>query len=140
MRAQAFGTTATLMAVLLAAASLTAGARRPQASPRTVLDVMLGTTVPASTAIFDVTEPPKTPAEWQALAKHATAIIDSGALLLAPSRARDKGQWVTEVRRHVEDATRVVKAAEKKDFDAYLAASDSLAESCVNCHKVYLSR
>jgi hypothetical protein len=140
MRRHDFIAGMTLAVAVLTAVSVRADTRRLQTAPKTVLDVMIVMTVPASNAIFEVTDPPATPAAWQALASHAATIIESGALLLAPSRAPDQGEWVNQVRLHVDSATRVAKAVETRNVEALLAASDSLAESCVTCHKVYLAK
>jgi hypothetical protein len=139
MRLPRFTAAAALAAAVLFSVSLHAS-RTLQTAPRTVLDVMITMTVPASNAIFEVTDPPATAAAWQAIGRHAATIIESGALLLAPSRARDQGEWVTQVRLHVDSAARVAKAVETKDVEALLAASDSLAESCLTCHKGYLAK
>lgn len=131
-------------AILAAAALLTvtvSGAQKDApAAPRTVLEVMVRMTVPASAAIFDVGEAPKTDAQWKALRAHAVTLMDTGPLLLAPGRARDQGEWANQVRTHVDAAGRVAKAAEARNFDALLAASDAVAETCVTCHKGYLAK
>jgi hypothetical protein len=129
-----------MAAAVLAAATLHATAAAPAggAEPTTVLDVMMMMTVPASNAIFEIADPPKTDEAWRAIRAQAARLADSGELLLAPSRARDKGEWVTQVRSYVGVATAAVKAADAKNFDALVAASDALADTCVECHKRYL--
>jgi hypothetical protein len=133
---------ALVAAALLATATLhaTAAAARAAADPDTVLAVMMTMTVPASNAIFELADPPKTDAEWRAVRVHAARLAESGELLLAPSRARDKGEWVTQVRAYAGAASAALKAVDAKNFDALLAASDALADTCVECHKRYLAK
>jgi hypothetical protein len=104
----------------------------------TVREVMNRMTIPASTAIFDISEPPKSDAEWKAAERHGVALIEGANLLLTGDRVRDDGEWMAQARAHRDAAIAVATAAGSHKFEALLEASDALALTCVNCHKSYL--
>ena len=121
--------------LFIAAATITAAAAT---DPVTVRDVMLQITDPESTAVFDVVDAPRSEAEWSAARAHAARLVDSGELMLAPSRVKDNGEWISQVRAYADASAQLVKAADAKNFDDWLKASDSVAGTCVGCHKIYL--
>lgn len=136
-RPGAFGWSCVLLMALLS--TVAAAVQQPALpSDASVLEIMERVIVPESTAIFDVTDPPAHAADWAAIGAHATALVETERLLLAPSRARDQQEWTNEVRAYAAAITAIDKAAKSKNFDAFLDASDALGATCANCHAKYL--
>jgi hypothetical protein len=140
MRTQTFTWLTGGITGLLLATAAAVTAQEGSTSKATVLQIMEQTVVPESTAIFDIAEPPKAAAEWTAARTHAVAIARTGELMLSPANSPDKGEWVAQVQAYVDAGNRLARAADAKNFDAFLEASDALAETCVNCHAKYLEK
>ena len=117
-----------------------AGAVQNGSAPANVLALMEEIVAPESDAIFEIVDPPRDPAQWAAARGHAAKLLSVGPLMLVAGVAKDNDEWVTQVHAYDAAAANLVKAADVKNFDAFLAASDAAAESCVNCHKRYLAR
>lgn len=110
------------------------------AEEQTVRQIMEAVTVPESNSIFEVMDAPKTDPEWQRLRDAATKLMATRDQLLDPSRARDAKAWVAQVNTYGDAAAGVKKAVEARNFDGLLEASDSLAATCLECHKLYLGK
>jgi hypothetical protein len=124
----------TALAVCLAA-PLVAGA-----AADTVREVMEQLTIPASTAIFDVADAPKSDTEWATLRGHVATLAEGGRLLTTGDRVRDRGEWLVQAQAHIDAIARLSKAIEGRNFDAMLEAGDALAVTCENCHAKYLAK
>jgi hypothetical protein len=107
---------------------------------KTTRQVMLDMVVPASDAVFAVAEPLKNAAEWATLQGQLKTLTDAGALLTADRVRRNDGSWRQELTPYRDAVAAAAKAAAGKDFDAFTAASDKLAETCINCHARYLPK
>ena len=107
---------------------------KPVGSVKQLMEVF---TIPLSDAIFEVVEPPTTDAEWAKVRTSALALAESGNLLMIGRRARDQRDWMKFSRGQIDAAEAAMAAAEAKDFDALLKASDALSETCYACHERY---
>jgi cytochrome c556 len=130
--------------VLLAACLLVSSAAFAQesqiktvASVGELMELMI---IPASDAIFRVSDAPKDAQEWTLVRKQAVLLAESGNLLMVGTRVKDRNRWMKMARLQVDAAVAALKAADDKNFDALLAASDQIAASCTSCHDVYLRR
>ena len=105
----------------------------------TVSQLMVNIIYPTSDAIFYIERtPPKTDVEWNAIRNQALMLAESGNLLMMPSRARDKGDWVKDSKMLVDVGAAAYKAALAKDMvDGIVALNKLLNDSCVVCHQQY---
>jgi hypothetical protein len=81
---------------------------------------------------------------WEAVENSALILIDSADLLLTPGRTCSNGRAVplgadwTRFVDQLREAGRVAyKAAQSKNMDSILAASEVLATACSSCHNRY---
>jgi hypothetical protein len=146
-------------AAVPAAARTTAAGIKPEA---TLLQVMRGILFPSSNVIFaaqnDISKLP--PAEdpstspnpltnsyggWEAVQNAALALSESANLLVIPGRLCSNGRpapvaradWTKYVNGLREAGRAAYKAAQKKDQDAMVDASGTVADACSACHDVY---
>lgn len=138
------------VALLLAAAGTLAGCQgqtdstantvAPVLEPvATTREVMLGITIPASDAIFQVAaEMPATDADWESVRVQALALAESGNLLMIGSRVVDQGDWLEFSKQLIETAKAAAQAAAEKDAEKVSAAGDSIYEVCDSCHRKYM--
>ena len=117
-----------------------AGASSQDRPQRSALEIMEQMTVPASDAIFNITDPPATNAAWAAAGAHATTLRESAVLLKADRSRPDDAGWQKEVQVYLDAAEGAIKAIERKNFEALTAASDQLGETCVTCHEKFLNK
>ena len=102
----------------------------------TMSDLMVHMIYPTSDAVFYITtRAPKTDEEWAALQARTLTLAESANLLMMPSRARGREQWLKDAKLMLDAGTAAFKAAKAKDLAALEALSDQLYESCVTCHK-----
>jgi hypothetical protein len=86
---------------------------------------------------------PKTQADWENLAEHATQLAAAGALVRVPGTGVQDMTWVTtpgwqKWSRAMSDAAlAALKATEGENFEALVAANGQLVESCEGCHKEF---
>jgi hypothetical protein len=131
----------TVLVVLAAAVTVDGqAARRPAATtPRpigTMSELMVHLIRPASDAVFYITSrTPTTEAEWGTLQAQTLLLAESGHLLLMPSRARGRAQWLTDATLMLEAGRKAFAAATAKDVAALEALNDELYQSCVTCHQ-----
>jgi hypothetical protein len=111
---------------------------KPVATPK---EIMLVITVPASDKIFDFSaEPPKDEDGWSMLRLYALAVAETSNLLVMPGRAPDQApEWNQYAAEQLAAALAVAKAAEAKDADKMMAASNELYEICGRCHDQYMA-
>jgi hypothetical protein len=124
-----------LTGLLVVTASALQETFKPVATVRDLHDAMI---TPASDAIFEAgNTPPGNDREWTALRNNALILAESGNLLMLEGRAKDNDRWMKMSRALVDAAATAVKAAEDKNADAVVEASDPITESCMNCHEPY---
>ena len=133
---------ALLLGIALAAQSAAAQAKPPAAAPSgqvigTMSELMVQMIYPTSDAVFYITSrTPKTDAEWAALQGQTLTLAESANLLMMPSRARGREQWLKDAKLMLDAGAAAFKAAKAKDLAALEALSDQLYESCTTCHTV----
>jgi hypothetical protein len=114
----------------------------------TIKQIMNGIVTPNATAVYDsvgtivslegVKEiAPQNDEEWTALGDKAASLVESGNLLLIGDRVLDSGDWVTMTKAFMDAAQTALKAAQAKDTDAVLSASEIINQTCDNCHAKY---
>jgi cytochrome c556 len=86
---------------------------------------------------------PKTKAEWETLAEHATQLAAAGALVRVPGTGIQDRTWVAtpgwQKWSHAmsDAALAALKATEAEDLPALVAANGQLVQSCEGCHKEF---
>ena len=127
-----------------------AAAAVPAAAPvATVRHVMQGITMPAAATIWDSVSTvvdaagvhenqPRTDEEWAVVEANAAVLIESANMMLAESRAVDRGDWVKFANMLRDSATTALTAAQKKDPQGILAVGEVINRSCDACHERYL--
>jgi cytochrome c556 len=119
--------------IVLCGGALAAQAPQPVGS---MSELMVQILYPTSDAIFYIsTRTPKTDAEWVELQAKTLTLAESANLLMMPSRARARDQWLKDSKLVLDVGTAAFKAAKAKDVAALEALSDQLYESCVTCHQ-----
>ena len=104
----------------------------------TMSDLMVQIIYPASDAIFYITtRTPTTSAEWTALEGTSLMLAESANLLLMPSRAKDRGQWMKDATLLLDVGEAAFWAAKEKDVEALTELNEQLYQSCVQCHRNY---
>jgi hypothetical protein len=102
----------------------------------TMSELMVHVIRPASDAVFYITSrTPGTEAEWGTLQAQTLMLAESGHLLMLPSRARGRPQWLADARLMLEAGRKAFAAAKAKDVAALEALNDELYQSCVTCHQ-----
>jgi len=108
---------------------------RPVAS---VSQIMKAVVVPSSDVLFGVAaEAPKDDAGWTAVQNNAVMLMESGNLLMIPGRAKDQEGWLKASQALVEAGMKAFKAAEAKNVDELVMASDLVYNTCEGCHNTY---
>jgi hypothetical protein len=99
-------------------------------------ELMVQIIYPTSDVVFYIsTRTPKTEADWVQLQGQTLVLAESANLLMMPSRARGRDQWMKDAKLLLEAGTAAFKAAKAKDVSALEALSDQLYESCTTCHE-----
>ena len=86
---------------------------------------------------------PKTDADWENLAEHATQLAAAGALVRVAGTGVNDTMWVASPdwqkwARALSDAgMAALKATEGKNAEALVTANGQLVESCEGCHKQF---
>ncbi len=102
----------------------------------TMSDLMVQIIYPASDAIFYITtRTPTTSAEWTALEGTTLMLAESANLLMMPTRAKGREQWMEDAKLLLEVGEAAFWAAKEKDVAALEALNDQLYQSCVQCHR-----
>ena len=123
----------TLLLLASACTQQTPDPFQPVASVLQLHQVMID---PASDVVFKGVETPDD-AAWAAVRNSAVILAESGNLLMIAGRAKDTGDWMNDSRALAEDGAAALRAAEKKDPDALLAAGDKIVAVCMDCHEKY---
>jgi hypothetical protein len=101
----------------------------------TMSELMVHLIYPTSDAVFYITSrTPKTDADWAELQAKTLTLAESANLLMMPSRARGREQWIKDSQLMLDAGMAAFKAAKAKDAVALEALSDQLYESCTTCH------
>jgi hypothetical protein len=102
----------------------------------TMSELMVQLIYPTSDAVFYIsTRTPKTDQEWLELQGKTLTLAESANLLMLPSRARGREQWLKDAKLMLDVGAAAFKAAKAKDVAALEALSDQLYESCTTCHQ-----
>ena len=102
----------------------------------TMSDLMVHIIYPASDAVFYITtRAPSTTAEWSELEAKTLMLAESANLLMMPSRARGRDQWLSDAKLMLDAGQAAFFAAKDRDLDALEALNDQLYQSCVTCHR-----
>jgi cytochrome c556 len=86
---------------------------------------------------------PKTKAQWENLAEHATQLAAAGALVRVPGTGVQDMTWVATpswqkwAGAMSDAALAALKATEGENLEALVAANGRLVESCEGCHKEF---
>ncbi len=120
-----------------APASRAAAPSSPAARPvGTMSELMVHVIRPASDAVFYITSrTPTTDAEWGVLQAQTLMLAESGHLLLLPSRAHGRTQWISDSQLMLEAGRKAFAAAKAKDVAALEGLNDEMYQSCVVCHE-----
>jgi hypothetical protein len=120
---------------------------QPQAPPpvmrpvATMSDLMVKVLYPASDAVFYITtRTPATDVEWNELEGRTLMIAETANLLMMPSRARDRDQWMQDAKLLLEVGEAALEATKHRDVKALEALNEQLYRSCTTCHQHYRPR
>jgi sugar lactone lactonase YvrE len=130
----------TIAIALLSAAVLAQTTAPTPALPKdaTMSELMVKILYPFSDALFYIeTRTPASDAEWSKLEAETSMLAESANLLMTPTYARDRNQWMADSRLLLDAATAALKAVSARDVDAIAALNDQLYESCTSCHTHY---
>ena len=112
--------------------------------PASTKEIMTSMTIPASNALFGVSEKP-TDKEWAELRAQALLLSESGALLLAKGRVKEKADnpadWNRAAKALRAAGQSALAAVNKKNAD--LLAGDvggQILDTCSSCHEKYLPK
>lgn len=114
----------------------------------TVKQIMATITAPSAGVIYGsvsttvtaagITEiAPQNDDEWAALGSSAAVLAESANLLMADSRAIDKGDWIKFSQQLVDTSKLALKAANEKSIDGILEAGGPINDTCESCHAKY---
>ena len=123
--------------LLLASACTQQATKDPFQSVASVLQLHQVMIDPASDVVFKGVETPAADAAWAAVRNSALILAESGNLLMIAGRAKDTGDWMNDSQALAEDGAAALRATEKKDPDALLAAGDKIVAVCMACHEKY---
>jgi hypothetical protein len=73
--------------------------------------------------------------EWNQVRAAAITLVEATNGLMLPARSGGNAEWVTLTQATIEQAKRMIKAAESHDREAVFNVGAELYDSCVNCHK-----
>jgi hypothetical protein len=120
----------------------TARAPRARATPSetrpvgTMSELMVHLIRPTSDAVFYIaSRTPATAEEWATLPAQTLTLAEAGQLLMLPSRARGRTQWLADSRLMLDAGRKAFAAAKARDVAALEALNDELYQSCVTCHE-----
>jgi hypothetical protein len=156
--------TVTLTLTLGAGALLIAGCRTESGLPTPAAQPAMTSTAPpsgppisinaemvsivdhAGHALWDVEQDgraPKTPADWELVAEHATQMAAAGTLIALPGTGPNdltltqQADWKKWSRAMSDAGLAALRATESTDMKALVAANSQLVEACEGCHKQY---
>ena len=118
----------------------------PSGPPVSINAEMVSVVDHAGHALWDVEREgraPKTPAEWELVAEHATQMAAAGTLNTLPgtgpndSTLTKQADWKKWARAMSDAGLAALRASESKDMKALVAANSQLVDACEGCHKQY---
>ena len=118
----------------------------PMSSPVSINAVMVSLVDHAGHALWDVEQEgkrPKTSAEWELVAEHATQLAAAGALISLPGtgvndvKLTQQPNWQKWSRAMSDAGLAAMRASKAEDMKALLTANGQLVEACESCHKEY---
>jgi len=118
----------------------------PSGPPVSINAEMVSVVDHAGHALWDVEREgraPKTPAEWELVAEHATQMAAAGTLITLPgtgpndSTLTKQADWKKWARAMSDAGLAALRASESKDMKALVAANSQLVDACEGCHKQY---
>ena len=96
---------------------------------------------PASDAIFNVArEAPKSVEAWTAVAGAGLTLSKSGQLMMLQAPVSNREKWITLSRQLTLVGRTAQRAAEARNLDALMHASDRVIVVCETCHAPYRHR
>ena len=102
----------------------------------TMSELMVHLIYPTSDAIFYIlTRTPTSTAEWGELEGKALMVAESANLLMMPSRARGREQWIMDARLLLDVGEAALRAAQDRDVEALSELNEQLYQSCITCHQ-----
>ena len=102
----------------------------------TMSELMVHLIYPTSDAIFYIlTRTPTSTAEWGALEGQALMLAESANLLMMPSRARGREQWIMDAQLLLDVGEAALRAAQDRDVEALSELNEQLYQSCITCHQ-----
>ncbi len=114
------------------------GEGRAVASVMQIMDSMV---IPTSADIWNVArEAPADEEAWEALARSAVLLAESGNLLLIGDRAKDDEVWRATAMQLVEGGAQALAAVEARDVEAVNESGNVLIDACEICHERHLPR
>ena len=85
----------------------------------TMSELMVHLIRPASDAVFYITSrAPQTGEAWETLTAQTLTLTEAGTLLMLPTHARGRAQWLADARLMREAGRKAFEAAKKKDLPA----------------------
>jgi hypothetical protein len=106
----------------------------------TMSELMVHLIYPTSDAIFYIlTRTPTTTAEWGVLEGQTLMLAESANLLMMPSRARGREQWIMDAQLLLDVGEAALEAAQDRDVEALEQLNEPLYQSCVTCHQHFRS-
>ena len=89
-----------------------------------------------SDAIFYIlTRTPTSTAEWGTLEGQSLMLAESANLLMMPSRARGREQWIMDAQLLLDVGEAALRAAQDRDVEALSELNEQLYQSCITCHQ-----
>lgn len=80
---------------------------------------------------------PQTDEEWNEIRAAAVTLVESGNLLLLPTRTGGNTDWVTRTQAMIAQSKLMVKAIDERNKEAVFNVGADLYDSCVACHKQF---
>jgi hypothetical protein len=118
----------------------------PSGPPVSINAEMVSVVDHAGHALWDVEREgraPKTQAEWELVAEHAVQIAAAGTLITLPGTGPNdltvtqQADWKKWSRAMSDAGLAALRASERKDMKALVAANSQLVDTCESCHKQY---
>jgi hypothetical protein len=80
---------------------------------------------------------PVTDEEWAVVMNGAMTITEGANLLMLGERARDQDAWMRMAQGLSDAGRQAIAAAESRDYQAIYEVSETVYNSCDNCHNLY---
>lgn len=106
-----------------------------------VTEIMTAMVIPSSNVVGNVgLDGDPDNAAWVETERQAIILAESGNLLLMPSRAQGREDWIAAAKDMVSAAADALEAARRKDIDLLqLDISGAIFDACTKCHDVYFN-